>query len=73
MLFNFFRKTETQKKETSRSEVLSKIAKAKRNGRTSVHIDARIPLELHDELSLMGCSVYTKPGFSGTNIYWKKS
>ena len=74
MLFNFLRKTETQKKEPSRSEVFSKIAEAKRNGRSRVHIDGRISLELFNELSLMGHSVYyAQPGFSGTNIYLKNS
>ena len=72
MLFNFFRKTKNQEKKLSRSQVFSKIAEAKRNGRTSVHIDASIPLDLCNELSLMGYSAYPTPT-SGTNIYWKNS
>ena len=72
MLFKFLRKTEKfQKKEANRAEVFSKIAEAKRNGRTSVHIEDKILLELSNELNVMGYSVYSTSGFSGTNIYWK--
>ena len=70
MLFNF-KKRKLEKEETSRSEVFSRIAEAKRNGRTDVHIDARISMELYNELSLMGHSVYINPRFSSTHIYWK--
>lgn len=72
MLFNFLRKTENQEKKPSRSEVFSKIAEAKQNKRTSVHIDASISLDLCNELSLMGYSAYPTPVL-GTNIYWKNS
>ena len=71
MSFNFLRKTENQKK-TSRSEVFSKIAEAKRNERTYVHIGASISLDLHNELRVMGYSAYETPGL-GTDIYWKNS